>query len=85
MEAFVLGIQLENEELKQKAASHAPLSSPSLDVMEILESLCMAYIKENEGLRSTVEGLESTNQGLRSTNEEQAKEIEQLKGGSGSH
>jgi alpha-tubulin suppressor-like RCC1 family protein len=40
MEAFILGIQIGDEELKTRAAACAPISSPSAETIKILQILC---------------------------------------------
>jgi alpha-tubulin suppressor-like RCC1 family protein len=54
MEAFVLGIQMGDKELQKKAEARAPASSPSVDTMRMLRTLC----KENEELKTRIKTLE---------------------------
>jgi hypothetical protein len=73
MEAFVLGIQMENEELKQKAVARAPASSPSVDMMKILETLCGEFQTKNESLSREIEELRT--EAALKKNEEVAPEV----------
>jgi alpha-tubulin suppressor-like RCC1 family protein len=54
MEAFVLGIQMGDKELQKKASERAPASSPSSEMMEMLQNLCgeNQELKEKNGRSS---------------------------------
>jgi len=56
MEAYALGSQLGDEELKRQAISCMPSSSPSIDTIKIIEALC----NDNKALKEEVERLKGS-------------------------
>jgi alpha-tubulin suppressor-like RCC1 family protein len=75
MEAFVLGIQMGDEELQKKAEARAPASSPSVETMKMLQVLC----GENQVLKAKTEIVSQENEELKATTEIIRQENEELK------
>jgi FtsZ-binding cell division protein ZapB len=75
MEAFVLGIQMGDEGLQKKAAVRAPASSPSAEMMKMLQNLC----GENQELKAKTEGISRENEELKVKTESRDRENEDLK------